>query len=110
VEGKRYKSISCTHCQEWEQNTVKKQEKKTGQTKCNTDKTMLCRESFGFNQRVSDLSKIGALNESFVLGGYNFIKINLLRGFHVLLMGKAKLELKKPLRKIKKIKSGSKIV
>ena len=45
--------------------------------------------------RVSDLSKVEDLNESFILGGYNFIKIKILGGFHVLLMGEDKNKVKK---------------
>ena len=37
--------------------------------------------------RVYDLSKVEDSNESFILGGYSFIKIKILGGFHVLLMG-----------------------
>jgi len=34
--------------------------------------------------RVSDLSKVGSLNESFILGGYNSIKVKFLGEFHAL--------------------------
>jgi len=34
------------------------------------------------------------LNESFILGGYNFIKIKYLDGFHVLLLGEYELKVK----------------
>jgi len=54
-----------------------------------------------YSVRISDLSKIGDLNESFILGAYGFIKVKYLGSFHVLLKGKTKLELKKLLRGIK---------
>jgi len=38
--------------------------------------------------RVSDLSKVSSLNECFILGDLNHIKVKFLGGFHVLLMGK----------------------
>ena len=34
-----------------------------------------------------DLSNVGKLNESFILEGFNFIKVKYLGGFHILLMG-----------------------
>ncbi|KAK6645947.1 hypothetical protein PHAVU_L001950, partial [Phaseolus vulgaris] len=44
--------------------------------------------------RVSDLSKISGLNESFVLGGLGYIKIKFLGGFHVLLKGENESKIK----------------
>ena len=44
--------------------------------------------------RVSDLSKISGLNESFILGGLGFIKVKFLGGFHVLLKGENEMTIK----------------
>jgi len=44
--------------------------------------------------RVSNLSKISSLNESFILGGLGFIKVKFLGGFHVLLKGENEMTIK----------------
>ncbi|KAK8472198.1 hypothetical protein PHAVU_002G142300, partial [Phaseolus vulgaris] len=44
--------------------------------------------------RVSDLSKVSSLNESFILGGLGYIKVKFLGGFHVLLKGENELKIK----------------
>ena len=51
--------------------------------------------------RVSDLTKVSGLNESFILGGLSFIKIKFLGGFHVLLMGENEMKIKEAIEENK---------
>ncbi|ESW30479.1 hypothetical protein PHAVU_002G156300 [Phaseolus vulgaris] len=51
--------------------------------------------------RVSDLSKISGLNESFILGGLGFIKVKFLGGFHVLLKGENEMTIKEAIEENK---------
>ncbi|ESW22039.1 hypothetical protein PHAVU_005G121500 [Phaseolus vulgaris] len=51
--------------------------------------------------RVSDLSKVSGLNESFILGGLSYIKVKFLGGFHVLLMGENKTKVKEAIEENK---------
>ena len=51
--------------------------------------------------RVSDLSKVSSLNESFILGGLSYIKVKFLGGFHVLLMGENETKVKEAIEENK---------
>ena len=51
--------------------------------------------------RVSDLSKVSSLNESFILGGLGHIKVKYLEGFHVLLKGENKTKIKEAIEENK---------
>jgi len=51
--------------------------------------------------RVSDLSKVSSLNESFILGGLGYIKVKYLGGFHVLLKGKNETNIKEAIEENK---------
>ena len=51
--------------------------------------------------RVSDLSKVSSLNESFILGGLGHIKVKYLGGFHVLLKGENETKIKEAIEENK---------
>jgi len=51
--------------------------------------------------RVSDLSKVSGLNESFILGGLSYIKVKFMGGFHVLLMGENETKVKEAIEENK---------
>jgi len=51
--------------------------------------------------RVSDLSKISGLNESFILGGLGYIKVKFLGGFHMLLKGENDMTIKEAIEENK---------